>query len=149
MAKSFKYKDNNFLDSTGIVHNKELLSNKLNSMTNSYVQSARTDKSTTFSTTWTWLKIANDITIPETGVYLLMYSAWVRNAVNDVGEYDLAFAINDSTYRGAKGSCSGGTASCNEIISLNKGDVINVLMQMSKTGTVSTSNNSLIAIKLI
>lgn len=26
MAKSFKYKDNNFLDSTGIVHNKILLS---------------------------------------------------------------------------------------------------------------------------
>lgn len=149
MAKSFKYKDDNYLDSTGIVHNKELLSDKLSSMTNSYVQSARTDKSTTFSTSWTWLKIANDITIPETGVYLLMYSAWVRNAVNDVGEYDLAFAINDSTYRQPRGSCSGGTASCNEIISLNKGDVINVLMQMSKTGTVSTSNNSLIAIKLI
>lgn len=29
MAKSFKYKDDNYLDSTGIVHNKKLLSNIL------------------------------------------------------------------------------------------------------------------------
>lgn len=30
MAKSFKYKDNNFLDSTGIVHNQTLLSDIFN-----------------------------------------------------------------------------------------------------------------------
>lgn len=149
MAKSFKYKDDNYLDSTGIVHNKELLSDKLNSITNSYVQGSRNDVSTTFSKSWTWYQIANGVTIPETGIYLVMYSAWVRNAVDSIGEYDLAFDINNSGYRAPRGSCSGGTASCNEIISLNKGDIVNVIMQMNKTGTVSTSNNSLIAIRLI
>ena len=34
MAKSFKYKDDNYLDSTGIVHNKELLSYVLEEISN-------------------------------------------------------------------------------------------------------------------
>ncbi len=118
-------------------------------MTNSFVQSSNANKETVFTSTWTWQQIANNITIPETGTYLVMYSAWVQGAVASIAEYDLAFDINNGGYRPPKGSCSGGTASCNEIIELSKGDVVNVLMQMNKTGTVITSNNSLIAIRLI
>lgn len=115
---------------------------------NIYVQSSNSGKDIKFNSIWTWYQIANDIVIPEDGIYLIMYTAWVCGDADSISEYDLAIDVNNSGYRLPRGSCSGGTAACNEIIKLKKGDKINVLMQMGKTGTVSTENNSLIAVKL-
>lgn len=129
--------------------NNETLNQNINAISNNYVMSSYEDVTVNFSKTWTWYTISPVITIPSNGVYLVMYSAWLRGIVDFIGEVDLAFEINKGGYRRPRGTGSGGSANCNEILTLSKGDTVSVIAQMNKTGNVGASNNSLIAIKLI
>lgn len=131
-------------DVTQMINN---LTQMINKLTNVHYTNTSA-KTVNFSTAWTWYAISDDITIQEDGTYLLLYSGWISGIVDSVMECDVAFDINHSGYRPPRGSCSGGTASANEVVSLGRGDIVNVIMQTDKTGTVSAQNNSLIAVKL-
>lgn len=52
MAKSFKYKDNMYLDTKGIVHNKQILADILHPIGSVYISVTNVDPSTLFGGTW-------------------------------------------------------------------------------------------------
>lgn len=62
MAKSFKFKDNNFLDSKGVVHNKEILSEILDRC-QVYSNTINGESTYNFNTIFNQIPLANGINI--------------------------------------------------------------------------------------
>ena len=56
MAKSFKYKDNTYLDTKGIVHNRKLLADIIYPVGSIYISANNTNPSTYYGGTWTQIK---------------------------------------------------------------------------------------------
>lgn len=56
MAKSFKYKNNNYLDSTGIVHNRKILADIIYPVGSIYISVNNTNPSTYYGGTWVQIK---------------------------------------------------------------------------------------------
>lgn len=56
MAKSFKYKDNNYLDTTGIVHNRKLLADIIYPVGSIYISVNNVNPSTYYGGTWEQIK---------------------------------------------------------------------------------------------
>lgn len=136
MAKSIKLKDNNYIDSTGVVHNRTLLSDILSNMLNSVFTNIVLSS---FGVTDT----ANEITvgtytIPSSGVYLITgicHPNYYGESGRDLFTYlkkngDIVW-YHDAVINTYAWTISRGI-SC--IINANKNDVITFTIQNSVAG---------------
>ena len=90
MSKRFKYKDNNYLDSTGIVHNKEILKDILDSQIISFNSSGLPKTETTAETTILSSQISKG------GIYLFTANIPVNYYGQTGRDLVLKFYVNDS-----------------------------------------------------
>lgn len=144
MSRAIKLENNDYIDSTGITHNRKQLSDIL-SLLGKYQMSSRNNITYSTSSSWTWKSVANTITVSNAGVYLCLYVAWVGTALGS--EMDLRFTIN-GRIMGGSGNALGNKGVAFDIFTLNVGDVIGVSMQTSGTGSTTIYDPNLIIVKL-
>lgn len=144
MSRAIKLENNDYIDSTGITHNRKQLSDIL-SLLGKYQMSSRNNITYSTSSSWTWKSVANTITVSNAGVYLCLYVAWVGTALGS--EMGLRFTIN-GRLMGGSGNASGNKGVAFDIFTLNVGDVIGVSMQTSGTGSTTIYEPNLIIVKL-
>lgn len=144
MSRAIKLENNDYIDSTGVTHNQEKLSDIL-SLLGKYQISSRNKITYSTSSSWTWKSVANTITVSNAGVYLCLYVAWVNTALG--GEMDLRFTINGSIM-GGSGNALGNKGVAFDVLTLKVGDVIGVSMQTSGTGSTIIYDPNLIIVKL-
>lgn len=145
MSRAIKLKDNDYIDSTGVTHNRKQLSDILSSL-GKYQMSSRSNITYSTSSSWTWKSVANTITVSDAGVYLCLYVAWITTALGS--EMDLRFTINGGMQGSGSGNALGNKGVAFDIFALNTGDVIGVSMQTSNTGSTIIYEPNLIIIKL-
>ena len=144
MSRAIKLENNDYIDSTGITHNRKQLSDIL-SLLGKYQMSSRNNITYSTSSSWTWKSVANTITVSNAGVYLCLYVAWVGTALGS--EMGLRFTIN-GRLMGGSGNALGNKGVAFDIFTLNVGDVIGVSMQTSGTGSTTIYEPNLIIVKL-
>lgn len=144
MSRAIKLKDNDYIDSTGVTHNRKQLSDILSSF-GKYQMSSRNRVTYSTSSSWTWKSVANTITVSNTGVYLCLYIAWIETTLGT--EMDLRFTVNGSI-QGSSGNALGNKGVAFDIFTLSAGDVVGVSMQTSGTGSTTIYDPNLIIVKL-
>lgn len=144
MSRAIKLKDNDYIDSTGVTHNRKQLSDILSSF-GKYQMSSRSALTYSTTSSWKWKSVANTITVANAGVYLCLYVAWIGTALGT--EMDLRFTVNGSI-QGGSGNALGNKGVAFDIFTLNVGDVVGVSMQTSGTGSTTIYDPNLIIVKL-
>ena len=144
MAKSIKLKNDTYLDSGAVAHEKTNLKDVLNGL--GFAQdSSQNNVTYSVSSSWTWKSVANNITVKKDGAYLCLYTSWPRGTLGN--EMDLRFTKNGGI-QGNSGNALGNKGVAIDIMRLAKGDVLGVSMQTSGTGTITINNPYIIIVKV-
>lgn len=152
MAKSIKLKNNTYIDSTGITHNRDLLSNILTANLNknvSFVELAVDSVNVNTSPSYQIL----DYTIPQDGTYLITGVVHPNHYGQSGRELVVNVARNWSVFYTNHGVCNTYTWTLSMPISaiypFKKGDKLEVYITNSdNTKNWSNSGGSLFLIKL-